>query len=187
MTVITSLRTLELRKWSTRTHLLLGLFNYAYFLFPAPNSFVYLNLHLISEPQRWLKVDWVLTLPHPKACPEGPPFSALTMFQWWNLQGCCIWDTVQWTTFIGAIHGVQCDIECPGVYNMTSLGIITVHNFSWNCFIVASNQLDNGKSWKKQNISNLQYSKISILKNSFFLENYPNEFFFQLFIISSLL
>jgi hypothetical protein len=44
---------------------------------PCPSSSVYLNLYLVSVPQRLLKMVWVLTLSLPMACPKpcNKPFS----------------------------------------------------------------------------------------------------------------
>jgi hypothetical protein len=47
----TPLGILGLRKWLTRAHLSLGLFNYAYILSPAPRSFVYLDYNSCLYPK----------------------------------------------------------------------------------------------------------------------------------------
>jgi hypothetical protein len=52
----------------------------AHKFFPLPSFLVYLKLMLMSVPQRWLKMGWVLTLLLPTVCPRQcnkPPFSAL--------------------------------------------------------------------------------------------------------------
>jgi hypothetical protein len=46
-------------------------------LSPTLSFFVYLDLQLMSVPQRWLNLSWVITLPHPSACSKPINFLSL--------------------------------------------------------------------------------------------------------------
>jgi hypothetical protein len=96
----TSPRNLCLRQWPTRTHLWLGLFNYAY-VCPCPQIFCLLKpmTHVCTQ-----KMSWVLPLPLPKACIESynKSLSAFTTSLYFFFEG---------------------QVASPGIWNLRSLGL----------------------------------------------------------------